>query len=206
MENFLTSALDFLRQMFLYMMIAAFLENTIFSRAIGTSTSLFVVRKHFSLLRFGVVLTLIITAASMIAYLIQPVLRDWSLSYYFTPMVYVLVIGAVYIIALLLTNKLFRKHREDILSMIHVTAFNCAVLGALILATNIADVTFASFLGFGIGTGIGFSLANLFVRIAYESLSSEDVPFSFRGLPITLIYIGIVSLAVYGLIGHELPF
>ena len=74
------------------------------------------------------------------------------------------------------------------------------------LTSNMTGITFAGFLGFGIGTGLGFPLATFFVRLAYKQLSSEEVPPSFRGFPITLIYIGIVSLAVYGLIGHELPF
>ena len=58
----------------------------------------------------------------------------------------------------------------------------------------------------GVGTGIGFTLASYTVRIAFEHLSSNAVPESFRGFPITLIYIGLVSLALYGVIGHELPF
>lgn len=206
MEAFFGAVLEFFRQMFFYMVVATLLENTIFSRALGTSTSLFVVRKRYNLLIFGLVMTLIITASSVLTYLIRPLIQGWSSSYYLTPLCYVLVIGVVYILALLMTNRLVKKHKDDVLSMIHVTAFNCAVLGALLLASNIADVTFASFLGFGIGTGIGFTLATFFVRLAFERLSGEDVPPSFRGFPITLIYIGIVSLAIYGLIGHELPF
>ena len=32
----------------------------------------------------------------------------------------------------------------------------------------------------------------------------SKVPRAFRGLPILLIYIGILSLALYGLLGHPL--
>ena len=71
---------------------------------------------------------------------------------------------------------------------------------------SLSDFTLASFLGFGLGTGIGFSLATFFISIAYDYLHSEAIPKAFRGFPILLIYIGMLSLAFYGMIGHELPF
>ncbi len=192
--------------MLTYSLIAIFLENTIFSRALGTSTSLLAVRKKYNIFLFGLIMTMIITISSIITYYINPFIKGLTYRYYVTPAIYVGVIGIVYIVALLVTGKFAKKYRKDILSIIHVSAFNCAVLGSLMLATNITGLSLGGFLGFGIGTGIGFTLATFFVDIAYERLSSEHVPYAFRGFPITLIYIGIVSLAIYGLIGHELPF
>ena len=97
------------------------------------------------------------------------------------------------------------EKRLRILRVIHVCAFNCATIGALMLATNNANGSFGAFMGFAIGLALGFTVATYFIGIAFERLSSEEVPASFRGFPITLIYIGLVSLALYGLIGHELP-
>ncbi len=198
MNAFLDSLGLFFQDMFTYAIVAVFLENTIFSRALGVSTALFSVRKKYNVFLFGMVMTGIIALSALITYFL--------FSYYVIPAVYVAVISLVYVGALLITIRVARKRREEILSIIHVSAFNCAVLGALLLASNAADITLGGFLGFGIGTGLGFTLATFFVRLAYEQLSSRDVPASFRGFPITLIYIGIVSLALYGLIGHQLPF
>lgn len=206
MEAFLEAASLFFRDMFTYSVIAVFLENTIFSRALGVSTALFSVRKKYNVLLFGVVMTGIIAVSSLITYFLYPLVNRLSFSYYVIPAVYVAVIALVYLVALLITIRLMKKRRDEILSIIHVSAFNCAVLGALLLASNIAEISLGGFLGFGIGTGLGFTLATFLVRLAYEQLSSEHVPASFRGFPITLIYIGIVSLALYGLIGHQLPF
>lgn len=206
MADFWDALLSFFRDMLVYTMIAVFLENTIFSRALGTSTALFAVRKKYNVFLFGFVMTIIIAISSVITYFVRPLLKGLAGWYYLTPAVYVAIIGLVYIGALLFTNHFVKKYREEVFSIIHVSAFNCAVLGALLLASDVADLSFGGFLGFGIGTGIGFTLATYFVRLAYERLSSEEVPNAFRGFPITLIYIGIVSLAIYGLIGHELPF
>lgn len=206
MDAFLHSVLIFFRDMLTYTMIAIFLENTIFSRALGSSTALFVVRKKYNVFLFGTIMTAIITMSSLIIYFIHPLIKGYQYKYYITPLIYMLVIGIVYIGALLLTTKFASKHKAEILQLIHVSAFNCAVLGGLMISSNIIDLSLGGYLGFGIGTGLGFTLASFFLEIAYERLSSEHVPIAFRGFPITLIYIGIVSLAIYGLIGHELPF
>lgn len=206
MEQFISATGVFFKDMLTYSMIAIFLENTIFSRAIGSSTALFAVRKKFNIFLFGLIMTVIITIASIAAYFVSPLLNGLSFKYYITPAVYVVIIGIVYVLALIFTSRYFEKHKAEILQIIHVSAFNCAVLGALLLASNINNLSLGGYLGFSIGTGVGFTIATFFVDVAYEKLSSENVPAAFRGFPITLIYIGIVSLAIYGLIGHELPF
>ena len=39
----------------------------------------------------------------------------------------------------------------------------------------------------------------LFLMAAYKNLNSSKVPASFRGLPAMLVYIGMISMAVYSL-------
>ena len=51
----------------------------------------------------------------------------------------------------------------------------------------------------GIGTGLGFMFAIYITAIVYDRLHDASVPYCFRGYPLTLIYIGIISMAFYGL-------
>lgn len=206
MNEFLEALGLFFRDMFYYALIAIFVENTIFTRGLGTSTALFATRKKHDVFLLGGIMTVLVAASALILYFIFPYLRSLPYSYYVIPPVYVLIVGAVYAIALLITYRLTdEEKRLRILRVIHVCAFNCATIGALMLATNNANGSFGAFMGFAIGSALGFTVATYFVGIAFERLSSEEVPASFRGFPITLIYIGLVSLALYGLIGHELP-
>jgi electron transport complex protein RnfA len=76
-------------------------------------------------------------------------------------------------------------------------------LGALFLNSRHSDTLFG-YIGFGLGTGVGFIIASYFLSIVYDRLFSEDVPESFRGYPLILIYIGILSMAFYGFLGHQL--
>lgn len=204
--EFTAAVATFFRDMFTYSMLAIFFENTIFSRALGSSTALFAVRKRYNVFLFGLIMTIILTVSAIAVYFINPLVKNIDNYYYVTPIIYVGVVGVVYIIALLVTARFVKRRRDEVLSTIHVSAFNCAVLGALLLMSGVSDMTIGGYIGYGIGTGIGFTLATYFVGLAYERLSGDEIPRSFRGFPITLIYIGIVSLAVYGLIGHDLPF
>lgn len=205
MKEIFNQIFDFSGQALGFALLAMFFENIIFTRAIGTSTSLFVVRKKINLFRFGTILVVITTLSSLLTWLIYPLIKTSLYKYYITPIVYVIIIGFVYIAVLLFCNKFLHHHKKEINRIIHITAFNCAVLGLLLLSSSF-NFSLAGFIGFGIGGGIGFCFATYLIAIAYKKLNSKDIPRSFRGFPVTLIYIGILSLAFYGLIGHELPF
>ena len=58
-------------------------------------------------------------------------------------------------------------------------------------------------MGFGLGSGLGYLLAVMLVTEADRRLRSEAIPEAFRGLPITLVYIGVLALAIYGFTGHS---
>ena len=206
MTEFSEWMVSFFRDVLLFALVAIVLENTIFSRALGVSTSLYLVRKEYSVPLVGLIMTTIITLASLGAYFINPLIRYQAWSYYAAPVIYVGIVAVIYVAALLITRRFVKKRLTDVLSIIHVSAFNCASLGAILLVSSLSDATLGAYLGFAIGSGLGFTLATYLVRLAYHRLSSEDVPAAFRGFPVTLIYIGLVSLAIYGLIGHQLPY
>ncbi|HIS77167.1 MAG TPA: hypothetical protein IAB51_10250 [Candidatus Merdivicinus excrementipullorum] len=181
--------------------VAVFVQNIILTRAMGTSAALFIIRKKNNLWLFGGILTGIITLSSILVYGVDKMMKSWSARYEWTPFFYVLAVGIVYILVLLLCSRLPFRYREQIIPMIHLSAFNGAVFGALLLSQS---YDFWGRIAFGLGTGCGFVLASYLVALGYERLNSDKIPAAFRGFPITLIYIGMLSLAFYGLVGHEL--
>lgn len=183
--------------------IAIFLENTIFARALGTSTMLIAAKNEAQLMGFGFCITYISAVSSVIAYFADDYLLKNENSELYMPLVYVAIIAVVYIITLLIMWRLAYKLFRSMKKFVHISAFNCAVLGALFLNSQHCS-TLLEYLGFGIGTGLGFMMAAYFLSIVYEKLYSEDVSESFRGFPLIMIYIGILSMALYGLIGHKL--
>lgn len=185
-------------------MIAVFLENIVFTRALGTSTSLLIIKKKYNLLAFGAIIVLITTVSSIFVYLTEPLLEGVAIEAYIRPLLYILIIGIVYILTVIVVSNV-KSISNTIIPIVHISAFNCAVLGALLLGNQL-NMRFSEFIAFGFGTGCGFVIATYLVSLGYEKVNSDSVPPSFKGLPATFIYMGIISLAFYGLIGSELPF
>ena len=121
------------------------------------------------------------------------------------PLVYVGIISLLYVIGLLILWKGFPKTFYKVKKYAHLAIFNCAVFGALFLNSTFGK-GFAGYVGYGFGTGIGFFLACFLLNIANDRLSSEKIPKIFRGYPIMMIYIGILSLAFNVLVGYTADF
>lgn len=182
--------------------VAIFVQNILFTRAMGTSAVLFITRKRYNRLLFGLILTGITTLSSILVYFADGWLTGTGAdAYSWRPLVYVFMVGIVYILFLFGCGLLPIHLRMQIIPMIHLSAFNGAVFGALLLSHS---YDLWGHIAYGLGTGLGFLLASYLIALGYERLSSDRIPPAFRGFPVTLIYIGILSLAFYGLIGHEL--
>lgn len=202
--------MQFLATFFYASLAAVFLENIIFTRALGTSRLISVVKSPKTMLKFGVLLTCITTVSGFLAWAVNLLISGLSFKLYIEPFLFVLVLVVVYVLAsvvlLLAFPKTYRKMREILL----LAVFNCATLGAILLPAHHSlmsvEASLASWLGYSFGTGIAFFLASILVFEGTRKLKGSHIPAAFRGLPATLIYVGILSLAFYGLIGHKLPF
>ena len=89
-----------------------------------------------------------------------------------------------------------------LLRIVPAAALNSCVLGT-VLVERTQSFTLMQSLGFGLGSGVGYLLAVLLVTEAQHRLRSKAIPSAFRGLPITLVYIGVLALAIYGFTGHS---
>ena len=64
---------------------------------------------------------------------------------------------------------------------------------------------FFSFFGYCLGAGVGFTAALLILWSVRSRLSLTRIPKIFHGFPITFLCLGILSLALFGLLGNQLP-
>ncbi len=197
--------MEFITQIIIIAITGIIIENTIFSRALGTSTLILISRSRKNIFGFGACVVYFTVSTSIICYFADKKLNESDISYIYKPLVYVLILGLIYIITLLCLWKLFYKTFGRMRKYVHISAFNCAVFGSMFLNSKYC-ITLPQYIGHGLGIGIGFVLAVYFVAVVFDKLYSENVPYSFRGYPLLLIYLGILGMAFYGLIGHELTF
>lgn len=186
-------------------MLSVFVQNAIFDRAFGSNVAIYASRKNGTVIGFTIGITAMTTIASTISFFVDQALLPTEFGWLFMPLIYVAIISALYLAGLLLMWRVFPKLFKRIKKYVHLTIFNCTVIGALFLNSNFGSDIW-SYIGYGFGTGIGFFLACFLLNIAHEKLDSEKIPKVFRGYPIMLVYIGVISLAFYALAGYTVDF
>lgn len=82
-------------------------------------------------------------------------------------------------------------------------AVNCAILGASLFMQE-RDYNLAEATVFGFGSGIGWALAIVTLAAVREKLRYNNVPPALRGLPITFITVGLMSVAFMAFAGIQL--
>jgi len=183
-------------------LILIFLENTVFEKALDTSTLISVSRNRGNIFGFGICATYFSVITGILGFVIDnSILKIEFLSkhlYIYQPFIYVLILSFVYILTLLIVWKYFYKVFVKIKKFIHLSAINCAILGAMFINSQ-SCVSFTEYIFSGIGVGIGFTYAIYLTAIVYDKLHDNIIPYCFRGYPVTLLYIGILSMAFYGI-------
>ena len=202
----MTLVLQNLAQFLVYAVLALFVENAVFTRGFGVSrlTKLVGDRAVDSFI-FCSLLCLILVVSAPFGYLWNQFLTKPEFWYrdYVRPLGLVVVTTVIFAVVVLVLSLLPIRNKKEILAVLPLASFNCAVMGPMLI-TQAQNYNFAQTMGFALGSGLGYSLAVLMVTEGQEKLLSPKVPKSLRGLPVDLLYIGILAMAIYGLTGHRL--
>lgn len=203
----MTEVLRSLASFFTYAVIAVFAQNAIFTRALGVSRLVNLAEDdEVGSFVFGALLCAVQMISALMGFFVNRWLSVSTSWIYLRPLVMVLCSAAAFFVVLLFVVVCFRVHgAREIVSVLPMATFNTCILGTLLLST-IQNFTLMQTLGFALGSGVGYVMAVALVRGAQKRLQNEAVPATFRGLPITLLYIGILALAIYGFTGHMLAF
>lgn len=191
--------MDTLIKMIMVALSAVFLENIVLTKALGTTTLLMVIKDKKSIIPFGISVSYFCVTSSVITFFVDKILSGVENDFLYYPVVYVCVIGLIYISTLLIMWKFFYNIFLKTKVFMHLSAFNCAVLGVLFI-DKLNNFSFLECVIFGFFTGVGFFIATFIVSAAHTRLTSEKVPESFRGFPAIMLYIGIISMAFFALI------
>ena len=196
--------MSFIFQFLTMMLTALFVENIIFTRALGTSWLFYLTKNPKEILKYTLLLTGVTTLSGIIGYPLRGLLHSHEMSHVLVPIMFIAITAAVYLAAYFVIIKFFPEKFENPGLNLGTAVFNCAALGTLLVPANIR-LDLISTIGYGIGMSLGFGFAAVIVGYGLTRLEYCRVPKIFRGVPIALIYLGLLSLAFYGLVGHQLP-
>jgi len=187
-------------ELVLIVVAAALVNNFVLVQFLGLCPFLGASQKLEGAAGMALATGLVLTLASAMSYLVDRfVLAPLGLDY-LELIAFILVIGAaVQFVELALRYASPLLYR--LLGLyIPLIASNCAVLGVALLNSR-ENRSLAEAIVFGAGAALGFGLVLTLLSGLRERIDAEAVPQPFRGVPITLITAGLMSLAFYGFSG-----
>ena len=181
---------------------AFFTENLTLSRAFGVSELIALARQRCHLAGVCLCVTALGTAAGFFSWLL---LRHIPLAP-LQPLLCLVILALLYVVAALAIQRLplgDDREKSQFLRLVRPVAFGSGLAGILLLCAQ-KGPSLSSSLGWGLGGGLGFCLALFYALQASRHFAENQVPKPFQGLPVTLLYLGLLSLAFYGLLGSGL--
>jgi len=202
----MTEVLKAVSTFFGYAVMAVFAQNAVCARALGVSRLVQMAGDvSVDARRFGTLLCALQCISALLGYFVNRLLTGWTLWVYFRPLGMVLCSTAAFFVVLFIVVLSHTNDAKEIVAVLPMATFNTCVLGTLLIST-IQSFSLGQTLGFALGSGCGYVMAVHVVRMWRTHAHDESVPATFRGMPITLLYIGILALAIYGFTGHMLAF
>ncbi|MBC8584502.1 Rnf-Nqr domain containing protein [Youxingia wuxianensis] len=196
--------MDLLSEFLVTILVAIVMQNAVFTRAFGFTKGTISINKPRKIIFFGSTITGVMLATAIIAWPLNYWLREYNRQNALRYLLYIGCLCIIFVAVHLVTKYFVPKLHFYYRTMLPFAVFNSAVLGSLLIAAG-EGYGYLKTLGFAIGSGVGYTLALLLIHEGKKRIHLSQVPRSFRGLPIMILYIGIFSLAIYGLIGHQLP-
>ncbi|MBS6698669.1 MAG: NADH:ubiquinone oxidoreductase, subunit RnfA [Faecalibacterium prausnitzii] len=188
---------------FSYAVLAIFAQNAVFTRSLGVSRLVQLVGdERTSSWWFALMLCITQVLVAPLVYFAGSFIAPLPNRAQLRPVMYLTCIAAVCLFELLVLKLAKGPRSGQLIRILPIAAVNSGVLGT-VLVERTQSFTLEQSLGFGLGSGLGYLLAVMLVTEAQNRLRSRAIPEAFRGLPITLIYIGVLALAIYGFTGHS---
>ncbi|TET52994.1 MAG: electron transport complex subunit RsxA [Actinobacteria bacterium] len=179
---------------------AAIVNNFVLTYFLGICPFLGVSKKTEAAFSMGLATTFVMTLAAMISWLINNfILIKYNLPFlqYVT---FILAIASVVQFVEMYVKKASPALYHSLGIYLPLITTNCAVLGLALFAA-LRNYNFIETLFFGMGAGVGFTLALIIMAGIREELELSNTPKALEGVAITLIVAGLLALAFMGFSG-----
>jgi len=172
-------------------------NNFVLVKFLGLCPFMGVSRKLETAVGMGFATTFVLTLSASLSYLVNEYLLVPFEIEYLKTIAFILVIAAVVQFTEMFVQKSSPALHQVLGIFLPLITTNCAVLGvALLNAQN--PTSFVESAVYGFGAAVGFSFILVIFGAMRERLESADVPLPFKGVSISLITAGLMSLAFMG--------
>ncbi len=192
---------------------SVFIENLALAFFLGMCTFLAVSKKISTALGLGIAVMVVQTLTVPANHLIHAyLLKEGALSWLGLPnvdlgfLVYLASIGVIAAIVQILEmvlDRFFPPLYHALGIFLPLITVNCAILGGSLFMIE-RDYNLTESVVYGVGSGFGWALAITAMAGVREKLKYSDVPEGLRGLGITFITAGLMSLGFMAFSGIQL--
>ena len=187
-----------MNELILMLLGTALFHNILLTTGFGSSLLLRVIHKKSDIWKFGIILSLFLVATVLIDYPIDQLLGLGIWAKLLRPLVMVGIASVLYCIGTVVTARISVPFYKKIKPYMVPAAFNDLTIGLAMVANHKVTLTLWGTLGLALGSCLGFMLIAWVMLEGRARLNNEAVPLSFRGVPVTLLYLGIIALALLG--------
>jgi electron transport complex protein RnfA len=179
---------------------AILINNFVLYYFLGICPFLGVSKKIDSALSMGLAVTFVMTITAVVSWVINHwILIPHDLDY-LQIVSFILVIASLVQLVEMFIRKISLPLYQALGIYLPLITTNCAIMFLAIKAA-LKNYGFLETVIFGVGSGLGFTLAIVLMAGIREQLDLADVPEPLKGAGIALIVAGIMALAFNGFIG-----
>ena len=188
------------KELLIILISSSLVSNVVLSQFLGLCPFLGVSKKINTAAGMGTAVIFVITLASAVAggiykYILMPL--DIT---YLQTIVFILVIAALVQFVEMFLKKFMKSLYQALGVYLPLITTNCAVLGVAL--TNVQK-NYGILEGIvnGFATAGGFTISLVILAGIREKMEYNDIPESFKGMPIVLITAGLMAIAFCGFSG-----
>ncbi|MGN0376114.1 MAG: electron transport complex subunit RsxA [Suilimivivens sp.] len=189
-----------MRNLLIILISSSLVSNVVLSQFLGLCPFLGVSKKINTAAGMGTAVIFVITLASAVAGVIYKfILTPLDLTYLQT-IVFILVIAALVQFVEMFLKKFMPSLYQALGVYLPLITTNCAVLGVAL--TNVQK-QYGILEGIvnGFATAVGFTISIIILAGIREKMEYNDIPESFKGMPIVLVTAGLMAIAFCGFSG-----
>lgn len=181
---------------------AIFVNNIVLSQFLGICPFLGVSKKVDTALGMSAAVAFVLTLATIVTWLVQKLVLDAYGLQYLQTIAFILVIASLVQMVEIVMKKVSPSLYQALGIFLPLITTNCAVLGVAILVIQ-KDYSLVESIVYAFSTAIGFGVALTVFAGIREQLELVNVPKGMRGVAITMISAGLLSLAFMGFSGVD---
>ncbi len=192
--------MDNVKELLVILVGSSLVSNVVLSQFLGLCPFLGVSKKVKTAGGMGAAVIFVITLASAVAGVINRFVLIRFQVQYLDTIVFILVIAALVQFVEMFLRKAMPSLYEALGVYLPLITTNCAVLGVAI-SNEQAEYGILTGVVNGFATAVGFTVAIIILAGIREKIEYNDVPESFRGMPVVLLTAGLMAIAFVGFSG-----